>query len=64
MTRTINDKKSADSEAANPCPSLFGEDSGVNRAVIASWKKGVRSQATPSTYTFRRFHIVLELENS
>ena len=51
MTRTINDKKSADSEAANPCPSLFGEGSGVNRAVIAGWKKGVLNQAPPSRST-------------
>ena len=51
MTRNINDKKSADSEAANPRPSLFGEGSGVNGAVIAGWKKGVWNQAPPSRST-------------
>ena len=46
-----NDLKSPDSEAGNPCLSLFGEDSGSNRTVIAGWQKDVSNQASPSNMT-------------
>ena len=51
MKKHTYDFKSADSEAANPCPSLFGEDSGSNRVVIAGWQKDVSNQASPSNVT-------------
>ena len=51
MTSYHNDLKSPDSEAGNPCLSLFGEDSGSNRTVIAGWQKDVSNQASPSNVT-------------
>ena len=67
MKKYIFDLNPADSEAANPCPSLFGEDSGTNRAVIAGWKKGVLNQASPSRTTdfgiFRKFRIIRNIRN-
>ena len=51
MISYLNNLKSPDSEAGNPCLSLFGEDSGSNRTVIAGWQKDVSNQASPSNVT-------------
>ena len=51
MKSSLNDSKYPDSEAGDPCPSLFGEDSGSNRDIIAGWQKDVSNQASPSNVT-------------
>ena len=51
MNCNIYDKKTLDSEARNPCPSLVGKDSGPRRAIIAGWHKDVVEQASPSRVT-------------
>ena len=67
MEKYFFDLTSADSEAANPCPSLFGEDSGVIRDDIAGCKKGVPNQAPRSNTTdfevFKKFRIIKNMRN-